>query len=398
MGKIIKLILILLLILCLCTSCWNRRELNDLSIAMALGIDKAKEDHYQISIQVVLPEEAKEPSYYTPVKIYSEKAKSLFEAFRRMTTEVPRKVYLPHFRIMVIGEDLAKEGITDILDMLIRDHEFRSDFYIIVSKDGYTAKDILEVMTPFEKIPSQEMFSILETSETAWAPTVGVKLDDLINNLKAEGKEAVLTGVTIEGKGDTKSKSKDNVEKLKPNGVIKMSDIAVFKGDKLVGWLNEKESKGYNYLSNNVVSTVGAVNCPDADGTFIVEIKKADTKIKSKIKDSKPEINISASISANIGEARCNLDLENEKTVQKLQSSLEKQVKDVLSSSVKAAQEDMESDIFGFGENIHKSHPKEWEKLKDNWENEFKDLTVTYDVKANIKLTGTIDQSLFGEK
>lgn len=45
----ISLALILLL-----TGCWNRNELNELSIVLAMGIDK-KDDLYEVSLQVVNP-------------------------------------------------------------------------------------------------------------------------------------------------------------------------------------------------------------------------------------------------------------------------------------------------------------------------------------------------------
>jgi spore germination protein KC len=387
-----------IILLIFCTSCWNQRELNELSIAMGLGIDKSSEDQYEVTLQVVIPQEVKEPSYYTPVKVYSQRANSLFEAFRKLTTEVPRKVYLPHFRVMVIGEELAKEGISDLLDMVIRDHEFRSDFFIIISKDGYSAKDVLEIMTPFEKIPSQEIYSILETSETAWAPTLGVKLDELVTNLKTRGVEVVLTGVTIKGKGDSSSKSKKNVEKLNPISVLQMKDVAVFKEDKLIGWLNEKESKGYNYIINNVESTVGAVKCPDQEETVIIEIKKVDTSVKSILEDGQPQIKIISAIKANIGEVRCKLDLKDPETIKEVEKNFELQVKDILQSAVKVAQEKYKSDIFGFGRTIHESYPKVWRTLENNWDERFENLPISYEIKAEIDLTGTIDQSLFNNE
>lgn len=51
------------LLLCICisivvfvTGCWNRRELNELAIAVGMGIDKSG-DQYEVSVQVVEPSE-----------------------------------------------------------------------------------------------------------------------------------------------------------------------------------------------------------------------------------------------------------------------------------------------------------------------------------------------------
>ena len=46
------------------------------------------------------------------------------------------------------------------------------------------------------------MFASLDVSQRIWAPTRGVKLNELISNLTSEGKQAVLSGVLV--KGDVK--------------------------------------------------------------------------------------------------------------------------------------------------------------------------------------------------
>ena len=66
--------------------------------------------------------------------------------------------------MLVIGEDLAKEGIGESLDLLSRDWELRSDFYVVIAKD-MTAEEILNVTTTIESIPANKMFNTLKTSE-----------------------------------------------------------------------------------------------------------------------------------------------------------------------------------------------------------------------------------------
>lgn len=48
------LLLLYMLIALLLSGCWNRRELNELGIAVAAGIDRV-EDRYRLSVQVVVP-------------------------------------------------------------------------------------------------------------------------------------------------------------------------------------------------------------------------------------------------------------------------------------------------------------------------------------------------------
>lgn len=378
------------------SGCWDQRELNDLAIAMALGFDKA-DDLIEVSIQVVIPQEVKEPSYYTPVTNYSKTAESVFEAFRKMTTESPRKIYLPHFRIMVISEELAREGITDILDMLIRDHEFRSDFYLGVARGDTKAKDILKIMTPLEKIPANEKFSSLQTSEAAWAPTVAVLLDDLLNDLITEGKEAVLTGIMVTGDLST-ADEKANVEQIEPNSLLRWGNIAVFKGDKVVGWLNEEESKGYNYIMGNVNNTVGRVPCPNG-GEVVLEVKSSNVEVIPRMKNGQPEIEIEIVNNVNIGEVICDIDLNNPDAISDLEKNIEKRVEEILDAAIQAAQEKFNSDIFGFGNAIYKKFPKQWkQQFEPTWKQDgFQNLQVTYSIDTTVEHSGTLTQSFYSK-
>lgn len=158
--KLLSLLLPILL-LTLLTGCWNSRELNSLAIAVALGIDKVG-DHYMVSAQVVVPSNiaSSKGGDDVAVTMYKSEGKTVFEALRRMTTVAPRKIYLPHLRVLVLGEELAKEGIAKPLEFLSRDHEPRTDFFIVVAKH-LTAENVLKVMTPLEKIPANKMYSSL---------------------------------------------------------------------------------------------------------------------------------------------------------------------------------------------------------------------------------------------
>lgn len=125
------------------TGCWSRRELNELSIAFALGLDYADGEHV-VTVQIINPGEISPAQggeggggeARAPVATFTTRGATLFEAVRRMTKVVPRKVFLSYVRIVVIGEALAKQGIVDVLDFLLREDEFRTDFYLLVAKDS----------------------------------------------------------------------------------------------------------------------------------------------------------------------------------------------------------------------------------------------------------------------
>jgi spore germination protein KC len=394
--KTLPLVLITIILIPILTGCWNRRELNELALVVAMSIDKSGKQ-FSISAQVVDPGEVSVSARgggRAPVTTYDEKGKHLFEAVRRMTTVSPRKLYWSHLQMLVISEEVAKDGLNNILDFFTRDNEFRKDFYIVVSKD-IQAKEILRNLTSIEKIPAHKMRSSLETSERAWAPTVAIQLDELIAALTSDGINPVLTGISIHGNGP-KGESVENVQRIQPFARLKYKNIAVFKKDKLIGWLNENESKGYNYIMDNVRSTVGHIPC-EKKGELVVEIIRSKTKIKGKVVNGKPKIDISLSSEANIGEVSCHVDLTKPDAITQLEKNTDKVNVDTVKNSINKAKE-LGVDVFGFGEVIHRADPKAWKSLKNNWDKEFVQVPVTIHSEFKIRRTGAVNQSFLQQE
>lgn len=389
-----SLILIVFLLFNLLAGCWNRRELNELAIAVGMGIDKS-DDEYIVSVQVVNPAQVATKDgggQKTPVTLYQEKGDTVFEAIRRMTTVGARKIYFPHLRILVIGEELAEEGIGEALDFLSRDHEVRTDFYIVVTKDS-KAEDTLKVMTGLENIPVNKLFASLETSEKVWAPSMAVTLDELTTEIVSEGIQPHLTGLKIVGNPE-EGEAIESVQEIEQDVKLKYSNISVFKEDKLIGWLNESESKALNYVLGNVKSTIGETACPEGKGKIGIEVIRTKTTLKAKIKNGLPKGSINIQIEGNIGDVQCKkLDLLKTKAINQLEKEAENDVKKLIGTSISSVQEEHKVDIFGFGDAISRSNPNYWEKNKKDWDEKFSDMQI--DVKASVKIrrVGTIGNS-----
>jgi spore germination protein KC len=379
------------------TGCWSRRELNDLAIAVGIGIDKIG-DQYQISAQVVLPSQiagSKGGSPQSPVNLYKATGHTVYEALRKITTLSPRKIYISHLRILVLGEALAKEGISDVLDFMSRDTDTRNDYFIVVAKDS-KAEDALKILTSLEKIPAVRLFSSLETSEKQWAPTSTVTLGTLVTELVSKGKNPVLTGVVINGNVEV-GQTQKNVETVDSPTELKYSGLAVFKKDKLIGWLNPEESKVYNYLTNKVKSTVFYIQCPEGKKVSL-DVFDARSKIKGSMHNDKPEISIEQHIESDLGEVQCrNLDLTEPKTITELEQIANQKVVDLFETTIKKVQQEYKSDIFGFGEVIHRSNPQAWKKLQDNWDQTFLNLPVSVKADIKIRLLGKVTNSFLEE-
>ncbi|MGZ7444015.1 Ger(x)C family spore germination protein [Paenibacillus sp. TH7-28] len=391
MRKNMAALILLLSIVLLITGCWNRKELNELGIAVAAGVDM-EGGRYRLTVQVVDPGQVtaeKGASGGAPATLYTTQGDSVFEAARRLTQISPRKIYFSHLRIFLIGESLARQGIGQPLDFIFRDHEFRPDFYLVVAK-GASAQEMLKIMTPLEPVPANKLFSSLETSEQNWSPSLAITLDELIDNLSSSGQSPVLTALEITG--DPKiGESKENISSINTPTQLKFSGLAAFNKDKLIGWLDEQESRGYHSIHGGVKSTVMFVRSPD-NGMVIIEFLRSKTKVKGKVVDGRPQIDIQFTAEGNVGASGSKkLNLTDPSTLPDLEKKIEEKLIEFMETTIEKAQKEFKTDIFGFGEAIHRNNPKYWKSLEPDWnEKYFPELPVNIKTDFIIRRIGMI--------
>ena len=389
---IISLIFLMLIL----SGCWSKRELSELALVAAFGIDYI-DDEFAISVQVIDPSQvsSKQPSGgKSPVVTYHANGKTVFEAVRKILALSPRKLYFAHLQLVVIGEELAKNGLRDTVDFLARDQEIRNDFTLIVSQQA-TAKDVLNVLTPIEKVPANRMLNSLKVTQDAWGSTLEVDIEDLVTDLGVSNQYSVLSAIEVLG---DKSLGIDqtNVDRIETPVKLKFTGLAIFNEDKLVGYMDEYDSKSFNYLNDKIKSTIEIISCP-SDGELTTEITQSNTKTKGIVKDGKPIINVSIDIVQNVAEVKCDIDLTELKTIDWINRQTEEHIKKNLDKVLNTLQENYRADILGFGEAIHRTDPKLWKDINNDWEEIYPGVEVNVKVNANTQGLGTLQNSKLKE-
>lgn len=396
LRKAVFSLLPLLFLPMLLSGCWERRELNELAFVLALGLDKA-EYGYKVTMQVVIPSSIASQTSGggsptgVPVIVYTFPVATVYESLRKFNLTSSRTSYLGHIRVLVLGEALAREGVADILDVLKRSREPRMDFYVMVARNN-TAENVLSVLTPLDKLPANKLFNALDKSYKVSAKTVAVTMDEFIEDLLYEGKNPVLTGIEVQGDPE-KGGEKSNTERTKPNARLRYESVAVFKKDKMIGWLDDTETAGYNYIINNVTKNTGIVK--GEDGKWIViEALRTTTRRKVKFIDGHPEIFLEVTALSNVEEVQGTDRLDTEKIVQQLEKKAEERIIGRMEQAIEQINKRYNVDIFGFGQSIYRANPKAWARLKErSGENYLQTLPVHIKADVTINRVGTIDNS-----
>jgi spore germination protein KC len=391
-AKWFLIIVMLLGIAPLLTGCWNRRELRDLSIVAAMGVDKVpKTNKFRVSFQVINPGTVATglvagggAGIATPVSVYTGTGENLFEAIRKASQKVPRQLFFAHLQLLLIGESFAKQGINDLFDFFERSHEIRLTTTVLIAK-GSDAEPIVRVLAPLEKIPANDIAGKLKTTSKVWSENIGVELDDVIRPLESEG-EPLISGVKIIGDPEAGNKS-SNLRQTDVRTRVDITGIALLKDGKLKRWLNGEEGRGTLWIRNKMKGTIINLDCKDKKNALAIEIVRSHTKVKAKVQNGKPVFHIQIREEGNVSETRCPLDLSKVEEIAKLEKQLALETKKEVMKAVKVAQSE-QSDIFGFGEAVHRTNAKAWEKMEKEWGKMFAESKVDVTVDAFLRRTG----------
>lgn len=381
--------LILIPIILLLTGCWNYNELNNLAICTGIAIDK-NENNYEITFLVSNAKKnevsAKEGEAGTTT--YNGTGETIKEAINDIKLKMPFKPYTGHLVVTVISENIAKEGLESILDYLARDTESRNFFYILLSKNA-KAKEILEIISPLQTFPSQTIASDIDSSSEESSLIYKITYNDFIYTLLEQGQNPVLNSVTILGNKEEGTDTKELSDTI-PKATIKIDTLGIFKEDKLIGWANKQQSEGINILSNKTNNIYLKTKCEDKYITNHVEDIKLKTNID--LKNNTVKINIDGK--STISEVNCKINLEDKETINKLENDIKEELNKTIYEATNLIQNKYNADVLGYGKKIHKTNPKKWREIKDNWDEIFKNLKIETNINIKINNQGTLLQTI----
>jgi spore germination protein KC len=385
MKKLFVFILIVISISAI--GCWGRSDVRNLGIVAAMGIDKVP-GGYGISIQLLNTKSVNEASTnQTPFTVFSVTGTTFLEALQKLTLESPEKIYFANVKLIIIGEQLARDGINPVIDFLLRNYQMRVSLSLAIAKNT-TAQKILKILTPIERDPQAYIMNILTLSPRNWGQNINVELDRLANSINSDGKSAVLSGIVIRGNPVAQMEMK-SLETTQSPASLELDNLGAFKDDRLVGWLSAAGSRGYNYITGNIKSTVENVFYSPRKAISLV-VKESYSRLKSHMDQGEPIIDLRLNVVGDIGDTESGLDITKPKNIAILERLFANKINSHLQAAIAQGLRKYRTDIFGFGEVIHRAQPRVWKGLKAKWQNQLQKVRVTVRVAVKIMDIGVI--------
>ncbi|NQX58769.1 Ger(x)C family spore germination protein [Paenibacillus qinlingensis] len=389
-GFLLALVLSLLPL----TGCWDRIEVNDVALITGAAIDKVGPNTILLSVQIFVPRSSSNNAMGNQGAnvgnqasiVTSATGENIADALSHIQEKLPRKLFWGHSEVFIFSEDIAKDGIRDEIDYLMRAPQPRERAYMYVAKGK--ARQMLTTQSFLER-NSAEIMREISKGKLSLSTT----LAELARMLVDETGAAATPWI------DMQPVSAPNNYDSMPSPV---NGTAIFRDGKLVGVIDEFTTRGVLWIRNDIKQAVVTVN-PEENSLNSVSLRliTSRTKIRPLIKNGTWSMDIQIRTENNALQNSTSLKISADpEAVKIIETAMNKDIEDRVRIALNKVQKELKADIFDFGGAFHRAYPKEWEQNKGNWEEIFPKLEVTIHPHATIQRPGltSIKEVEFEEK
>lgn len=378
------------------SGCWDQVELNDIGIVSGIAIEKGENSKYRLTVEVINAAELSKQGAQgnTPVVAYSVEGNSISELTVKVGKGLARIPIYSHTRVVVIDEQVAKEGLLEFLDFLERTAEIRNDFNIFISK-GVRASDVIAVTDPVQKIPGIKMHNQAQSFSKEWGGDPNVRLTDFVRALTSKGSNPVAQVVTIEG-NPSMGKSVENNKEVVSSANVVLDGLGVFEYDKLIGIMPIEDVRNYVW-TQELKRTALTIPCQEKDRYIDIQVIGSKTKRDVQYKNDRLTINIRIDGESKLRGTQCSKDLKKISTFETYQKYTNKEVSRMVEDFIKKVQSEYHVDIFGFGEALKRQDYQAFKKLQNKWDEVFTEAEVSVTAEIHLRRSGIRNRSSITE-
>ncbi|KPV41797.1 Ger(x)C family spore germination protein [Alicyclobacillus ferrooxydans] len=379
-GRIVFLIVICLFM----TGCWDAAEIDELAIVTASGLDLAKTQNdpsgMTAYLQIAIPSALGTTSGGTPssttgttgtFSVSQGTGNDVVEALQAAMSKVSRKIILSHRRVMVLGEDFAKNGVGNIIDEIVRNPGSRMRTILLITYHN-PASTIMKLPYPLERIPQEAVVGFVRESS---------KMEFTVKDFVEESEHGDPFTFGIEPMGFP--------EPSEDNGFV-LQHIAVFQNEKLTGWLDGDDVDGFLWLRGIITSRYSSNQVPGHPGFVDTRMLTSRTIRKVTWAGGKPQVTIRAEANENIVENDTDLNLRKGSDIQLVEAAASKQIEDNMKSALTKLQQEYQADPIGLMDEIYRSNPRWWHSIQNHWREEYTKVPVQVQVEVHIRRSGLI--------
>lgn len=351
-----KLLAILMIPLILC-GCTESEQINEIAFVKIIAIDKTDKGMLVTAgIQLPKTKEGQEQKSKDNVSV---ECSTLSEGLNLLEAATDKKMFFGQISCVLLGEKMARSGIINIVDYLVRSDELRFDIPVIVVKEN-EAKKLITDNSGQESHISDRITKMLESNYST-SSSGQIELSQLVEMLEDPFRSPYLPYITI---GEEK-------------GEFFIDGYCIFEKDKMCAFADKERSLGINFLNNDVNNLLLVGEIDDKSVTLKV------TKFKSKIKLTDGVFKIDMKFLSEVVQADSSIEKFDQELSQRIIDYQNNEVKEITEKTLRYLKE-YGCDVATFGDTFHNVSPKLATEYIGKWDETFK--KITYEISVNSKL------------
>lgn len=403
MGRI-ALIWLIAILAAVISGCNGSRETDEVAYVLALGVDAAEEGMLEVTYQLAVPRtvgsEGGPKSIEEASEIITIKAPSLAEARVLANSTVARSLNISHVKAIIIGEKLARRGIGDMLAAMNRYREYRGSMFFMVVRSG-TAKEFIQKVTPKQEVLPSRFFETMlnDSGESGYyiPSTLHTMYTRMVSGSAAPYATLVAvktakkeTGALRERTTADRAYSYDagDIPYDNTGNPVEFSGVAVFFGDRMVGYLDNVDTRQLAIVLGNYQKGFITIADPQVSGKSVnVNLREGRTpKLSVAVVDGKLRLEADVLLEGEITSIASGVNYENpkyrEQLEQQLSTALEQETREMFAKS-----QALRSDLTGFGYPARKLFATYPEYRQAYWGDMYQNADIQ--VKIAVKLRRT---------
>lgn len=411
--RISKLLPVLLIPLFL-TSCVGE-EPNDVAYVTAVGVDK-KDNEYLYTVQFANPTKISGGASEEGggggkiVENLSVCANSPYAGFNNANAVLSKDLSLAHAKLIVVSEEVAKEGLYGFIDIISRGYEIRPDIYIAVAEDS---RKYIEEVKPVIELNPAKYYQLTYEKNDFGGVAKNSALEFYFSNitgmrdcaLPLAGTAQIENPPSDENSSQTESESENksfndaqpinsDFENNSKNyfagqAGVKVSNksetigMAVFKGDKFIDKLGSIDTELYNILFGRLGENYIDFYSGEPDMPITVRVAQKSSP-KYKLDKENKTVNIKIKLDAEL------MSLPKKYEDKNSLISVEKAISNMLSEAAEEFANRMygnDVDILGIRGKL-KTKFLTWQSYNDYCRN-YNNADWKFNVESDISIVGT---------
>ncbi|MBU7592567.1 Ger(x)C family spore germination protein [Metabacillus halosaccharovorans] len=234
------------------TGCWDKKELEQISYVVAIGLDKSEDNKIEVTYQIANPEvgtslTGSPPPGEKPYENVTILANDFLTARNTVNSFISRKLSFSQTHVLIVSEELARsEEFIKMIYTGIRERELRKTVNMIITKEK--ARQFINNNQPLLETRPHKYYQLMinRARETGFVPP-----SDLLQFFQTTERDAdlflAMYATTEKSDVETRNKFEDeyNAGQVPIIGeqITQFMGSALFKEGKMIGTLNGEETR-----------------------------------------------------------------------------------------------------------------------------------------------------------